>query len=73
MLWIPCDGAIFAGAGANLRLPLGSSFRHANLLELLGFSCDGAHNCLVFSYMSNGSLQDRLACKVRPRQNSIRT
>ncbi|XP_043203191.1 interleukin-1 receptor-associated kinase 4-like isoform X2 [Amphibalanus amphitrite] len=40
-----------------------SSFRHANLLELLGFSCDGAHNCLVFSYMSNGSLQDRLACK----------
>ncbi|XP_037091300.1 interleukin-1 receptor-associated kinase 4-like [Pollicipes pollicipes] len=40
-----------------------SSFRHVNLLELLGFSCDGAYNCLVYSYMVNGSLQDRLACK----------
>nr|XP_053645804.1 interleukin-1 receptor-associated kinase 4-like isoform X2 [Cherax quadricarinatus] len=35
---------------------------HENLLPLEGFSCDGPDWCLVYAYMPNGSLQDRLAC-----------
>lgn len=35
---------------------------HENLLSLEGFSCDGPDWCLVYAYMANGSLQDRLAC-----------
>ncbi|XP_045613589.1 interleukin-1 receptor-associated kinase 4 [Procambarus clarkii] len=35
---------------------------HENLLALEGFSCDGPDWCLVYAYMPNGSLQDRLAC-----------
>ncbi|XP_042216335.1 interleukin-1 receptor-associated kinase 4-like isoform X2 [Homarus americanus] len=35
---------------------------HENLLPLEGFSCDGPDWCLVYAYMANGSLQDRLAC-----------
>nr|XP_053645805.1 interleukin-1 receptor-associated kinase 4-like isoform X3 [Cherax quadricarinatus] len=37
---------------------------HENLLPLEGFSCDGPDWCLVYAYMPNGSLQDRLACSV---------
>ncbi|XP_072341319.1 interleukin-1 receptor-associated kinase 4-like isoform X3 [Scyliorhinus torazame] len=37
-------------------------FQHENLVELLGFSNDGEHPCLVYAYMPNGSLLDRLAC-----------
>ncbi|CAM9875115.1 unnamed protein product [Lampetra planeri] len=40
-----------------------SSCRHENLVELLGYSCDGPQLCLVYPYMSNGSLSERLACK----------
>ncbi|XP_010213831.1 PREDICTED: interleukin-1 receptor-associated kinase 4 [Tinamus guttatus] len=36
--------------------------QHENLVELLGFSSDGAVPCLVYEYMPNGSLLDRLAC-----------
>ncbi|XP_072257556.1 interleukin-1 receptor-associated kinase 4 [Pyxicephalus adspersus] len=36
--------------------------QHENIVKLLGFSSDGDHYCLVYSYMSNGSLLDRLAC-----------
>lgn len=35
---------------------------HENLLPLVGYSCDGPEWCLVYAYMANGSLQDRLAC-----------
>ncbi|XP_069674519.1 interleukin-1 receptor-associated kinase 4-like [Periplaneta americana] len=38
-------------------------FKHENLLALLGYSCDSSIYCLVYEFMSNGSLQDRLACK----------
>lgn len=38
--------------------------KHENLVELLGFSSDGAQPCLVYEYMPNGSLLDRLACLV---------
>ncbi|XP_049857052.1 interleukin-1 receptor-associated kinase 4-like isoform X2 [Schistocerca gregaria] len=40
-----------------------SRFRHENLLPLVGYSCDGPNYCLVYEYMSNGSLQERLACQ----------
>uniref|UniRef100_A0A8D1GUD2 Interleukin-1 receptor-associated kinase 4 n=1 Tax=Sus scrofa TaxID=9823 RepID=A0A8D1GUD2_PIG len=36
--------------------------QHENLVELLGFSSDGDDLCLVYVYMSNGSLLDRLSC-----------
>ncbi|KAM9264205.1 interleukin-1 receptor-associated kinase 4 isoform 2-T4 [Cariama cristata] len=36
--------------------------QHENLVELLGYSSDGAQPCLVYEYMPNGSLLDRLAC-----------
>ncbi|XP_075713158.1 interleukin-1 receptor-associated kinase 4 [Rhinoderma darwinii] len=35
---------------------------HENIVKLLGFSNDGDGYCLVYTYMSNGSLLDRLAC-----------
>ncbi|NP_001281143.1 interleukin-1 receptor-associated kinase 4 [Cynoglossus semilaevis] len=36
--------------------------KHENLVDLIGFSCDGQHPCLVYAFMANGSLLDRLAC-----------
>ncbi|XP_010594256.1 interleukin-1 receptor-associated kinase 4 [Loxodonta africana] len=36
--------------------------QHENLVELLGFSSDGDGLCLVYVYMPNGSLLDRLSC-----------
>ncbi|KAK3866155.1 hypothetical protein Pcinc_028293 [Petrolisthes cinctipes] len=36
---------------------------HVNLLRLVGYSCDGPAWCLLYDYMSNGNLQDRLDCK----------
>ncbi|XP_034541485.1 interleukin-1 receptor-associated kinase 4 [Notolabrus celidotus] len=35
---------------------------HENLVDMVGFSCDGQHPCLVYALMCNGSLLDRLAC-----------
>jgi len=37
---------------------------HANLMKLLGYSTDGPHRCIVYEFMPNGSLEDRLACRV---------
>lgn len=42
-----------------------SKFRHHNLLCLLGYSCNSDMYCVVYEYMSNGSLESRLACKDR--------
>ncbi|KAM8979164.1 interleukin-1 receptor-associated kinase 4 [Sarcophilus harrisii] len=36
--------------------------QHENLVELLGFSSDSDNFCLVYVYMPNGSLLDRLSC-----------
>ncbi|KAM4882989.1 interleukin-1 receptor-associated kinase 4 isoform 2-T3 [Thomomys bottae] len=36
--------------------------QHENLVELLGFSSEGEDLCLVYVYMPNGSLLDRLSC-----------
>lgn len=38
--------------------------KHVNLVNMVGYSCDGQYPCLVYAYMSNGSLLDRLACLV---------
>ncbi|XP_062849011.1 interleukin-1 receptor-associated kinase 4 [Trichomycterus rosablanca] len=35
---------------------------HINLVNMVGYSIDGQHPCLVYAYMCNGSLLDRLAC-----------
>lgn len=40
-----------------------SNYRHDNLVHLIGYSLDGSQRCLVYEYMVNGSLEDRLACK----------
>lgn len=41
-----------------------SKLSHPNLLSLVGYSCDGPHLCLMYPFMVNGSLQDRIECKV---------
>ncbi|KAJ6853320.1 nodulation receptor kinase-like [Iris pallida] len=37
-----------------------SAIRHENLVPLLGYCCEYDHQILVYPFMSNGSLQDRL-------------
>ena len=39
-----------------------STYKHENIVELLGYSIDGPEKCLVYEYMPNGSLEDRLHC-----------
>ncbi|KAK2834777.1 hypothetical protein Q7C36_015478 [Tachysurus vachellii] len=36
--------------------------KHVNLVNMVGYSSDGQYPCLVYAYMTNGSLLDRLAC-----------
>ncbi|XP_056595338.1 interleukin-1 receptor-associated kinase 4 isoform X1 [Triplophysa dalaica] len=38
------------------------SLKHVNLVEMVGYSSDGQHLCLVYAFMPNGSLLDRLGC-----------
>ena len=40
-----------------------SKYRHENIVHLLGSSKDGPQHCLIYQYMLNGSLEDRLCCK----------
>lgn len=40
-----------------------NSFRHDNILPLYGYSLGGEASCLVYQYMVNGSLEDRLLCR----------
>ncbi|XP_030528228.1 nodulation receptor kinase-like [Rhodamnia argentea] len=42
------------------ELNLLSAIRHENLVPLLGFCCESDQQMLVYPFMSNGSLQDRL-------------
>ncbi|NWU85690.1 IRAK2 protein, partial [Onychorhynchus coronatus] len=35
---------------------------HINILQLLGFSVETGLHCLIYPYLSNGSLQNRLQC-----------
>ncbi|XP_066474238.1 interleukin-1 receptor-associated kinase-like 2 isoform X2 [Tiliqua scincoides] len=36
---------------------------HHNILRLLGFSVENGFHCLIYPYMPNGSLMDRLQCQ----------
>lgn len=42
-----------------------NSCRHDNILPLYGFSMEGEHPSLVYQYMVNGSLEDKLLCRVK--------
>ncbi|KAM1161372.1 hypothetical protein ACFX14_000523 [Malus domestica] len=42
------------------ELNLLSAIRHENLVPLLGYCCENDQEILVYPFMSNGSLQDRL-------------
>ncbi|XP_007903160.1 interleukin-1 receptor-associated kinase 4 [Callorhinchus milii] len=46
----------------NQEIKTMAKCHHENLVELFGFSNDGDHLCLVYPYMPNGSLLDKLAC-----------
>nr|CAH7725077.1 unnamed protein product [Callosobruchus chinensis] len=37
-----------------------SKYKHENLLELLGYSCDGSRYCLLYEYVPGGTLRYRL-------------
>jgi len=39
-------------------------YRHDNILPLYGYSLDGPDPCLIYQYMANGSLEDRLLQRV---------
>ncbi|NWQ60242.1 IRAK2 protein, partial [Neopipo cinnamomea] len=36
---------------------------HTNVLQLLGFSVETGLHCLIYPFLSNGSLQDKLQCQ----------
>uniref|UniRef100_A0A7E5A121 non-specific serine/threonine protein kinase n=1 Tax=Panagrellus redivivus TaxID=6233 RepID=A0A7E5A121_PANRE len=40
-----------------------AKFRHDNILSLYGYSLDGPEPCLIYQFMANGSLEDRLLCR----------
>uniref|UniRef100_A0A1B6CSP7 non-specific serine/threonine protein kinase n=1 Tax=Clastoptera arizonana TaxID=38151 RepID=A0A1B6CSP7_9HEMI len=40
-----------------------NSCRHDNILPLYGYSVGGEASCLVYQFMINGSLEDRLMCR----------
>lgn len=44
----------------TLQLNLLSTIRHENLVPLLGYCNEKDQEILVYPFMSNGSLQDRL-------------
>ncbi|XP_021370947.1 receptor-like kinase LIP2 isoform X2 [Mizuhopecten yessoensis] len=38
-------------------------YRHENIVALYGYTLEGSDVCLVYQFMPNGSLEDRLSCK----------
>ncbi|XP_071753566.2 interleukin-1 receptor-associated kinase 4 [Centroberyx gerrardi] len=46
----------------NQEIQTLKALKHVNLVDMVGFSGDGQYPCLVYAYMANGSLLDRLAC-----------
>lgn len=45
------------------ELTILNSHKIDNILPIYGISIDGPEACLVYQFMANGSLEDRLACK----------
>ncbi|KAL0538331.1 hypothetical protein IC582_027346 [Cucumis melo] len=50
------------------ELNLLSTIRHENLVPLLGYCCESDQQILVYPFMSNGSLQDRLYGELAKRK-----
>uniref|UniRef100_A0A3Q3XAK3 Interleukin-1 receptor-associated kinase 4 n=1 Tax=Mola mola TaxID=94237 RepID=A0A3Q3XAK3_MOLML len=46
----------------NQEIQILKTLKHENLVDMVGFSCDGLYLCLVYALMAHGSLLDRLAC-----------
>nr|XP_046250103.1 interleukin-1 receptor-associated kinase 4 isoform X2 [Scatophagus argus] len=46
----------------NQEIQTLKALKHENLVDMVGFSCDGQYPCVVYALMANGSLLDRLAC-----------
>lgn len=40
-----------------------NAYRHDNILPLYGYSVGGDDPCLIYQFMPNGSLEDRLLCR----------
>ncbi|VDK49565.1 unnamed protein product [Anisakis simplex] len=40
-----------------------AKYRHDNILPLYGYSLDGPIPCLIYQFMANGSLEDRILCR----------
>ena len=70
-----CNGLGLGGSDPNRRVivygPLCVlisvfffSYRHSNIITLIGYSAYGPKTCLVYEFMANGSLNNRLRCKV---------
>ncbi|KAL0279249.1 UNVERIFIED_CONTAM: hypothetical protein PYX00_000853 [Menopon gallinae] len=45
------------------ELKMLNSYRHDNILPLYGFSLGAEEPCLIYQYLPNGSLEDRLLCR----------
>lgn len=54
------------------ELTMLNSYRIDNVLPIYGISVDGPEACLVYQFMANGSLEDRLACKKNTKPLSWR-
>lgn len=52
-------GAV-AGRGGGLQVEVQKRIEHPNLVRLLGYCIED--RSLVYEFMSNGSLEDRLLC-----------
>uniref|UniRef100_A0A3B3UXW2 Interleukin-1 receptor-associated kinase 4 n=1 Tax=Poecilia latipinna TaxID=48699 RepID=A0A3B3UXW2_9TELE len=46
----------------SVHVEEGTLLKHENLVDMVGFSCDEQQMCIVYAFMANGSLLDRLAC-----------
>jgi len=42
-----------------------NAVKHDNILSMYGFCFHPTRSCLIYQYMANGSLEDRLQRKVR--------
>ena len=45
-----------------------AQFRHPNLITLMGYSCDGPCPCLIYEFMDNGTLEDKLDPRVERKK-----
>lgn len=46
------------------ELKLSKSIKNPFIVRLLGYTADGATQCLVYELLTGGNLEERLRCKV---------